>query len=160
MSNVIKLGSKPGAKYLIVRVPEQVPLRDENGHVLTYGDGETVTEQQLVVDDEGFPILDEDGNETFEDVEVPAPFGAVKTETKYRAYRVPLASQMTMADLKSFRMATSDEGNTYAMLDYFTDYFGRYIPRRIVDALTQDDVDTLITAWVDANNAEGVTQGE
>lgn len=162
MSNVIKLGSRPGSKYLIVRVPEQVPMRDENGHVLSYSEDETVTERQLVVDDEGFPILDEDGNETFEDVEVPAPFGEVKTETRWRAYRVPLASLMTLVDLDSFRVADemASSGDSYAMLDWFRAFFGRFIPKRVVDTLTQDDLYTFMNAWSDANNAEGITQGE
>lgn len=162
MSNVIKLGSRPGAKYLIVRVPEQVPMRDEDGHMLTYDDSDTITVQQLVVDDEGFPILDEDGNEVLEDVEVPAPFGEVKTETRYRAYRVPLASLMTMVDLDSFYAAAdaNDSGDNRAMLRYFRVYFARYMPKRVVDSLTQEDMDTLITEWVNANNAEGLSQGE
>ena len=162
MSNVIKLGSKPGAKYLIVRVPEQVPMRDEDGHVLTYGEDDTIMEMQLVVDDEGFPVLDDEGNETFEEVEVAAPFGEVKTETKYRAYRVPLATQLTMADLRGFRDAAdrANSGDSYAMLDWFIAYFARYIPKRVVDSLTQDDVMQFMDAWSDANSTEGLTQGE
>ena len=162
MSNVIKLGSRPGAKYLIVRVPEQVPMRDEDGHVLTYDDGDTITVQQLVVDDEGFPVLDEDGNETFEEVEVAAPFGEVKTETRYRAYRVPLATQLTMGDLREFRAASdrAGSGDSYAMLDWFVEYFSRYIPKRVVDSLTQDDVMQFMDAWSDANDSEGLSQGE
>lgn len=162
MNKFVKFDNSSEEKYLIVPVGEQVPMRDENGHLLTYGDDETVIERQIVVDEDGFPVLDEDGNETFEDVEVPAPFGEIKTETKHRAYRVPLALDMDTVSLKGFREAIrlSDNGDEYAMNDWFEAYIRRFIPNRVVDGMKQRELLTLMKAWGDANNDEGVTQGE
>lgn len=160
MGKVVELAHKRGAKYLIVRVPVEVPVRDEDGHVVFYSDTDTITEQQLLCDKDGFPVLDDEGNEQFEDVEVPAPFGAVKTETKWRAYRVPLAGSMTVADLNAFRAASKDEGNDFAMLDFFVGYFGKHVPKSVIESMSRDDVQTLITAWDEASGAGGVSQGE
>ena len=160
MRKVIKLDSTRGAKHLIVRVPVEVPVRDEEGHVVTYSDTDTITEQQLLCDEDGFPVLDEDGNEQYEDVEVPAPFGAVKTETAWRAYRVPLAGNMTVGDLNAFRAAAKDDGNDYAMLDFFVAFFARYIPKKVIESMSRDDVQTLINAWDSASEDDGVSQGE
>jgi len=156
----IKLGSKPNARYLTVRVPEQVPMRDEDGNVLYYKDGDTIIERQVVLDEDDFPVLDDDGNEVFEDVEVPAPFGQVKTETRWRMCRIPLASQMTVADMRAFRKAAEDKDNSFSMLDFFTGFFAKTMPQSIIDSLTSEDLNALIDAWDSANESGGVSQGE
>ena len=75
---------------------------------------------------------------------------------------MPLATQLTMGDLREFRAASdrAGSGDSYAMLDWFVEYFSRYIPKRVVDSLTQDDVMQFMDAWSDANDTEGLSQGE
>lgn len=58
-------------------------------------------------------------------------------------YSVPLAGSLTIAEMKKF----AKEEDSF-------EFFAKYIPHKVLDALTMDEFKALSTAWKDAS-AEG-----
>ena len=65
-------------------------------------------------------------------------------------YSIPLAGSLSIAEMKKLK---TDE-------DSF-DFFAKYIPRKILNALTFDDFRALIEAWkMTSSNEGGLNVGE
>lgn len=73
-----------------------------------------------------------------------------------KSYSIPLAGSMPFVYAMKLRKGT-DEQKLAMMIEFFQ----KYIPEKVFDALTSDAVGQIIQAWTDASKeASGVTPGE
>ena len=75
-------------------------------------------------------------------------------------YKIPLTKSLKHSEVR--KMARYyQEGNNMAVYDYFCDLFERYIPKEILDELTEGEVEQLIELWKKGNEvATGMSLGE
>lgn len=75
-------------------------------------------------------------------------------------YKVPLTKSLKHSEVR--KMARYyQEGNNMAVYDYFCELFERFIPKEILDELSEDEFEQLIELWKKGNEvAERMSLGE
>ena len=75
-------------------------------------------------------------------------------------YKIPLTKSLKHSEVR--KMASYyQEGNNMAVYDYFCDLFERFIPKEILDELSEGEIKQLIDLWKKGNEvAAGMSLGE
>ena len=75
-------------------------------------------------------------------------------------YKIPLTKSLKHSEVRKMSQYYK-EGNNLAVYDYFCDLFERYIPKEILDELTEGEIEQLIDLWKKGNEAAtGMSLGE
>ena len=75
-------------------------------------------------------------------------------------YKIPLTDSLKHSDVRKLSRYYQ-EGNNMAVYDYVCDWFERFIPKEILDELSEGEIKQLIDLWKKGNEvAAGMSLGE